>query len=105
MHRQRQLRSWLRSNAPTFLGLVVPRRCFKRLRFSGLRCFLDEVMVFNVLTLTLILASFLAHAMWMAFPTDGGHFNMSEGPDTEALGAAAALAVLTALCSLVTGGA
>eukprot|EP00434_Breviolum_minutum_P011260 symbB.v1.2.009934.t1/scaffold640.1/size177612/17 len=60
-------------------------------------------MIFNVLTLTLILAALLAHSMWLVFPRAGEHFDMSQGPDTEALGAAATLAVLTALCSIITG--
>jgi len=83
IHKQRQLRSWLKSHAPVILGLIV--------------------MIFNVVTLTLILAACLAHAMWLVFPRAGEHFDMSQGPDTEALGAASTLAVLTALCAIVTG--
>ncbi|CAJ1403956.1 unnamed protein product [Effrenium voratum] len=61
------------------------------------------VMIFNVLTLTLVLAACLAHAMWLVFPRVEGNYDMSQGPDSEALGAASALAVLTALCATAAG--
>lgn len=41
--------------------------------------FANQVMIFNVLTLTLVLAACLAHAMWLVFPRVEGNYDMSQG--------------------------
>ena len=48
-------------NAADVVGPFCPHRTFA-ISF--------EVMVFNVLTLTLVLAACLAHATWLVFPRD-----------------------------------
>lgn len=81
--KHRAIRTWLSSNAPSILGLLA--------------------VLFNALTVTLVLAACLCHATWQVFPQAGDSFDMSQGPDSEALAAAATLSVLTVLAATVAG--
>eukprot|EP00440_Ansanella_granifera_P041536 gb/GFBE01045044.1/.p1 GENE.gb/GFBE01045044.1/~~gb/GFBE01045044.1/.p1 ORF type:complete len:457 (+),score=78.77 gb/GFBE01045044.1/:1-1371(+) len=83
--RKRTILTWLHSQAPSILAFLV--------------------MIFNILTLTVVLSGLLSYAWWQVFPLteDGQSYDMGRGPDSEVLAAASTLAALTALSALLSG--
>eukprot|EP00930_Biecheleria_cincta_P102993 TRINITY_DN94874_c0_g1_i1.p1 TRINITY_DN94874_c0_g1~~TRINITY_DN94874_c0_g1_i1.p1 ORF type:complete len:448 (+),score=58.25 TRINITY_DN94874_c0_g1_i1:84-1427(+) len=81
--RKRGVEQWFKTNAPRVTALLT--------------------MIFNVLSLTLFLSGMLTLSCWRTIPRVNGNFNMSAGPVSEQLAAAACLAFSTGVSALVAG--